>query len=152
MVSFSAASRREKDSSTSIVNGKRTSSHQETVTYLLQPKHEGKFTLAGASAKIDKKDCSSSSFTIEVVASQNAAQNAPDQSGNEQAIQQNSPQATGTVPADNIFLKLSLSKTSAVKGEPITATLKIYTREDIAGFEDIKFPTFSHTYTCILTS
>lgn len=130
-------------SSTSIVNGKRTSSHQETVTYLLQPKHEGKFTLAGASAKIDKKDCSSSSFTIEVVASQNAAQNAPDQSGNEQAIQQNSPQATGTVPADNIFLKLSLSKTSAVKGEPITATLKIYTREDIAGFEDIKFPTFN---------
>lgn len=133
-------------SSTSIVNGKRTSTHQETVTYLLQPKAKGKFALSGATAKIDKKECSSRSFTIEVVDSQTSdpqsyQQNQqPDQQRNQQ---QNSPQTTGTVSGENIFLKLSVSKTSAVKGEPITATLKIYTREEIAGFEDIKFPTFN---------
>ena len=134
-------------SSTNIINGKRTSTHQETVTYLLHPKSAGKFALSGATAKIDKKEYSSSSFTIEVVDSQsgNASTGAQPQSQAQQQpqSQQQSAQVTGTVSGDNIFLKLTVSKTSAMKGEPLTATLKIYTREDIAGFEDIRFPTFN---------
>lgn len=132
-------------SSTNIVNGKRTSSHQETVTYLLQPVREGKFTISGASAKVDKKECSSKGFTIEVVASQaDAAASAPQGGGSSsQDAVAGDIQSTGTVSNGDIFLKLSLSKTSVVKGEPITATLKIYTRTDIAGFEDVKFPTFN---------
>ena len=132
-------------SSTNIVNGKRTSSHQETVTYLLQPVREGKFTISGASAKVDKKECSSKGFTIEVVASQaDAAASAPQGGGSSsQDAAAGDIQSTGTVSNGDIFLKLSLSKTSVVKGEPITATLKIYTRTDIAGFEDVKFPTFN---------
>ena len=47
-------------SSTNIVNGKRTSSHQETVTYLLQPKQTGTFTIAAATATVDKQSVSSS--------------------------------------------------------------------------------------------
>ena len=39
-------------SSTSIINGKRTTSRQETVTYLLQPKATGTFTIAAATAKV----------------------------------------------------------------------------------------------------
>ena len=132
-------------SSTNIVNGKRTSSHQETVTYLLQPVREGKFTISGASAKVDKKECSSKGFTIEVVASQaDAAASAPQGGGSSSPdASGGTVQSTGTVSNGDIFLKLSLSKTSVVKGEPITATLKIYTRTDIAGFEDVKFPTFN---------
>ncbi|MBR6424313.1 MAG: BatD family protein, partial [Bacteroidales bacterium] len=53
------------------------------------------------------------------------------------------PATTGTVSNNDIFLRLTLSKTNVVKGEPITATLKLYTRTDIVGFEDIKFPTFN---------
>ena len=41
-----------------------------------------------------------------------------------------------------MFLKLTFSKTNVVKGEPIIATLKLYTKVPIAGFEDIKFPVF----------
>lgn len=131
-------------SSTNIVNGKRTSSHQETVTYLLQPVKEGKFTISGATAKVDKKECSSKGFTIEVVASQEeAATSASQGGGSSPDASAGTVQSTGTVSNGDIFLKLSLSKTSAVKGEPITATLKIYTRTDIAGFEDVKFPTFN---------
>ena len=43
----------------------------------------------------------------------------------------------------DIFLRLYLNKTKVVKGEPIIATLKIYTRSGIAGFEDVKFPVFN---------
>ncbi|MBQ0024372.1 MAG: BatD family protein [Bacteroidales bacterium] len=133
-------------SSTSIINGKRTSTHQETVTYLLRPKAEGNFTISGATAKIDKTECASTPFTIEVVASKSASVTSQSQGQTQSQMQsqsQSDARTTGTVSGDNIFLRLTVSKTSAVKGEPITATLKIYTREDIAGFEDIKFPVFN---------
>ncbi|MBR5056868.1 MAG: BatD family protein, partial [Bacteroidales bacterium] len=54
-------------SSTSIVNGKRTSTHQETRTYILQAKAAGKFTLPSATAEIEKNSYTSKPFTIEVV-------------------------------------------------------------------------------------
>ena len=141
-------------SSTNIVNGKRTSSHQETVTYLLQPKRSGTFTLAGATAKVDKTDVSSATLQIEVVAgqpsgAQQGSQQGVQQGGSQQgtATQQDDrrddPATTGTVSGEDIFIRLALSKTNVVKGEPITATLKLYTRTDISGIEDIKFPTFN---------
>ena len=141
-------------SSTNIVNGKRTSTHQETVTYLLQPKKTGTFTLAAATATVDKAAVSSSTLKIEVVAAGQQGQQTQPQSGsgsNQQSGQQtqpdrqggNDPAVTGTVSNQDIFLRLTLNKTNVVKGEPITATLKLYTRTDIAGFEDIKFPTFN---------
>ena len=141
-------------SSTNIVNGKRTSTHQETVTYLLQPRRTGTFTIAPASAKVDKQEVSSGSLQIEVVASQQQTQpsgssgggntgSQPSQPAQADRQQQNDPSVTGTVSNDDIFLRLTLNKTNVVKGEPVTATLKIFTRTDITGFEDIKFPTFN---------
>ena len=130
-------------SSTNIVNGKRTSTHQETVTYLLQPKKTGTFTLAAATATVDKAAVSSSTLKIEVVAAGQQGQQTQPQSGggsNQQSGQQtqpdrqggNDPAVTGTVSNQDIFLRLTLNKTNVVKGEPITATLKLYTRTDIA--------------------
>lgn len=140
-------------SSTSIVNGKRTSVHQETVTFLLQPKGEGTFTLPGATAKIERKEYGSDSFQIEVVKQQQSAaasQQGGNRNGSSQSTQSksqsdpaNDPSVTGTVPGSDIFLKMSVSKTNVVKGESVMATLKIYTRVDISAFEDIRFPTFN---------
>ena len=137
-------------SSTNIVNGKRTSTHQETMTYLLQPKRTGTFTIAAATATVDKAEVSSSTIRIEVVASQGTQSSGgqQNQGSGSSAAQGQQPQAsdpavTGTVSNQDIYLRLALSKTNVVKGEPITATLKIYTRTDIVGFEDIKFPTFN---------
>ena len=142
-------------SSTNIINGKRTSTHQETVTYLLQPRRTGTFTIAAASARVDKQEVSSSTLSIEVVDSQQQQQQQtqPSGGGNTQQGQsqpsqpdrtpKNDPSVTGTVSNQDIFLRMTLNKTNVVKGEPITATLKIYTRAEIVGFEDIKFPTFN---------
>lgn len=129
-------------SSTSIVNGKRTSVHSETYTYLLQAKKEGTFTLPGASGVIDKKEYSSRGFTIEVVASGsgNAQNTQPAVTDDSQPVSE--PSATG-VSASDVFMKLYLNKTNVVKGEPIMATLKLYTKVDIGGFENIKFPIFN---------
>ena len=135
-------------SSTNIVNGKRTSSHQETVTYLLLPKRTGTFTISAATASVDKKEVSSSPLQIEVVASQGnqssgGQQNQGSGAAQGQQRQAGDPTGTGTVSNQDIFLRLSLGKTSVVKGEPVTATLKLYTRSDISGIEDVRFPTFN---------
>ncbi|MCF0177980.1 MAG: BatD family protein, partial [Bacteroidales bacterium] len=112
-------------SNTTIVNGKRESSHTETYTYLLQPVREGRFTIPGATATVSKNKCNSGSFTIEVVKaqeSQNASSGAATGAADSRS---NNAAATGTVAKDDLFLKLTVSKTSVVKGEPISATLKL---------------------------
>lgn len=134
-------------SSTSIINGKRTSSYQATVTYVMQARGTGKFTLPAATAEVDHNSCSSHQFTIEVVEGESTPDaQAPAQS-RQSRQQQPDNQASaaapsGTVSSGDIFLRLYLGKTNLVKGEPTTATLKLYTRADIAGFEDVHFPTF----------
>lgn len=131
-------------SSTSIVNGKRTSTHQETYTYVMQAKGPGKFTIPAATATVDHSECSSGAFSIEVVAGETASSASSQDSYDNQARNDASSQAavTGTVSGEDIFLRLSVAKTTLVKGEPTVATLKLYTRADIAGFEDVHFPTF----------
>ena len=42
-----------------------------------------------------------------------------------------------------MFLRLTLSKRKLMVGEPVTATLKLYQRVNIAGIENAKFPDFN---------
>ena len=49
----------------------------------------------------------------------------------------------GSINAGDIFLNLTLNRNSAVVGEPIIATLKLYQRVNIGGFENVTFPTFN---------
>ena len=131
-------------SSTSIVNGKRTSTHQETYTYIVQALSEGTFTLPAATATVGKESCSTGEFTIEVVSGDKRSQAASDpDAGNAAAAATADQGASAQVSSGDIFLRLTVSKTQVVKGEPLTATLKLYTRVDVTGFEEVHFPTFN---------
>ena len=134
-------------SSVSIINGKTTRSSQTTYTYVLLPKNTGRFQLNAAEATVDKERLTSSRPTIEVVSDGAAAASQGSQGSQGQSVQgQGSGQSsaqTGTVSADDMFLRLSFSKRNVMVGETITATLKLYQRVNIAGFEDAKFPTFN---------
>lgn len=129
--------------SVSIVNGQRSKSSQTTYTYILLPRKTGKFTLRPGTATVKGEKFSSKAASIEVVANgakPSGGQQAQEDAGREQSARQ---QQTGTVSAEDMFLRMSVSKTRAVVGETLTATLKLYQRVNIAGFEDVKFPTFS---------
>lgn len=128
--------------SVSIINGKTTRNSQYTYTYVLLPKAVGTFTLPAAVASVDGRQEESPSPRIEVVG--NGAQQRASQPGSESSSdeQQNS-QRSNASPESDIFMRFSLSRTSVVVGEPITATLKLFTRGSIAGFEDAKFPAFN---------
>lgn len=132
-----------RSTSVQIVNGKRSESSQTTYSYILKPVKTGKFTLAKASAKVKGNEIFSQEQTIEVVASgssSSSGQSAP--SGQSQSAQPR-PSQQGAISDNDIFMNLSLSRTNVVLGEPITATVKLYQRVNISGFESASFPSFN---------
>ncbi len=132
-------------SSISIVNGKKTQSSQTTYTYVLMPRATGNFQLPAASAAIKGQKISSRPVTVQVVSNGASQRQGSSQQDRQQADDARSQQqaSTGNVSGEDIFMRLTLSKNKAVVGETINATLKLYHRVNIAGFEDAKFPTFN---------
>ena len=127
--------------SVSIVNGKTTKSSQTSFTYILQAKKAGTYNLAPATATVKGTEIRSRSAQVTVVegGSQQGAVSGQAQSGD--GGQGSSRQAVSQ--DGEIFLRLYLSKHDAVVGEPITATLKLYQRANLTGFEDARFPKFN---------
>lgn len=142
-------------SSTTIINGKRTSSYSVTYTYVLEASDNGVVNVSEASAEIEGSTYTTKPVSIEIVknaAGQQSTQtqgSTPSQQASSQqnnqggsAFSSNDESAVSYGKAD-LFLRMSLNKTKVVKGEPIIATLKIYTRSNIRAFEDIKWPVFN---------
>lgn len=130
-----------KSTSIQIINGKRSKSVQTTYTYVLRPNTTGQFNLPQAVAKIKDKEIKSVAYSIQV-ASAGAASSSARQPQASSGTQSQSQRSVGVQDGD-IFLKLDLSRTNVVVGEPITAVLKLYQRVNIAGFENVTFPTFN---------
>ena len=127
--------------STQIVNGKRSKSVEISYTYIVRPLAEGIAKISAASAVIDGKVYTTGEVSVEVVKGA-ASQGGQQQQQGQVTGQAQQTQTSSEVSGKDIFLSLTFSKTKVVKGEPIIATLKLYTRVGIAGFEDIKFPVF----------
>ncbi len=138
----------QKGSSTSIqiINGKTTRSSQTSYTYILQARKTGTFTIQPAVAKVKGTEVRSKAVTIQVVDGGGSQAAASGQQGGSQGGGQQQSQARGSSQSAagnaDIFMRLSMSRGSVVVGEPVTATLKIYHRANLVGFENAKFPTF----------
>lgn len=128
--------------STQIINGKRTESVEMSYTFIVRPTASGVAKISSASASIGGKVYTTKEISVEVVKGDAQQSGNQQQQGAVTGDAQQTRQPSGEVSAKDVFLKLSFSKTKVVKGEPIIATLKLYTRVPIAGFEDIKFPVF----------
>ena len=131
-----------RSTSIQIVNGKRSKSVQTTYTYVVRPSGTGKFSFPRASAKVKGKEIFSEPASIQVAAAGAASSSRPQQQTRQSGQQQTQRQQTGIQDGD-IFLKMDLSRSKVVVGEPIIATLKLYQRVNIAGFENVTFPTFN---------
>lgn len=124
-------------SSMSFING--AMSQSITLSYIVAAKKEGKFTIGAASINAGGTTLQSSPIAIEVVkGNANTQQN----QGNAATTQNQSAPSTESV-WDNLFVKTIVSKTKAYQGEQITVTHKVYTRYQLRGFQDIKFPDYT---------
>ncbi len=125
-------------SSIQIVGGQMTRSSNYTITYVLLPQQEGNFTINAASVRVGKSEYKTKALPIEVV------DEVPSGSGGKQAAQSGqTADVQQQVGKDDILLRMVLSRTTAFKGEPIRATLKLYYRVNLRGDNGSKFPSFN---------
>ena len=120
--------------SMSFVNG--VMSQSITLSYIISAKKEGKFTIGAASITVNGTVLQSNPVTIEAVKGAAGSQGGNQNPGNPSA-------PTTENVADNLFLKTTVSKTKVYQGEQITITHKVYTRYQLRGFNNIKFPDYN---------
>ena len=124
-------------SSTQIINGKMSNQTSYSYVYYLQAVKEGRFVIAPANFTLKNKTYSSDSLHIEVVGSTSQKQGAPQGIINSE----NDPEVQ---PAGkDLFINLSVNRREIFLGEPVVATVKIYSRVNIAGINEIKYPAFN---------
>jgi hypothetical protein len=134
------------------VNG--TVSQSVTYSYILRPKNQGTFKIGKAAIQVSGVWMESNEVTVQVTApvaqQQTQRQRNPfdpfDDPFFNQEQQEEEPQAnTGDLEKqlkDDVFIKLLVNKSSVYKGEMLTATYKLYFRQNLSGFNVTKAPAF----------
>lgn len=123
-------------SSTQIINGSVSQQVSNSFVYYFQALKEGKFVIPPASFTLKNKTYYSDSLHIEVL-SENARQNPQKNGGNSQAGAEAEPAGR------DLYVDLRLNRRDVYIGEGIVATVKIYTRVNLAGINEIKYPAFT---------
>lgn len=119
----------------SIINGRTTSTTEESYTYTLTAKEAGTFTIAAATITSSGKQYTSNTLTIKVLP--------PDSKTQESAQGNQSISQSGQGTDDKTFARVILSKTNVYEQEGILATIKIYTKAaGIRSLESATFPSF----------
>ncbi|MCF8222738.1 MAG: BatD family protein [Bacteroidales bacterium] len=116
--------------STQIVNGKVTSSVSNTYTYYLQATKEGEFILDPGKFVYEKKEYLSSPAEIEVVSEG-------------QNVQGGSSDNRESPGSDELYVRLVIDKNEVFLGEHLVASLKIYSKVNISGIQEVKYPDFN---------
>jgi hypothetical protein len=133
---FTVYSGPNQSTSMQIVNG--SISQSIALSYYLAAKKEGTFTIGSASITVGNNTLQSNTVNIEVVKGGNTQQQAPSQ-------QQSGSQAKtgGQTSTENLFSRTSVSKLKVYAGEQIIITHKVYTRMNLKGFQNVKFPSYN---------
>lgn len=117
-------------SSMQIINGQVSQSFSYSYTYILQANTEGKHTLKPAEIIVNGQTYKSNEIEIEVVKGSSAGQQQQNQANTQQ------------ISNEDIFVRVILNKNNVYQGEQIVATVAIYTRLSLVGFEEMKFPSY----------
>ncbi|MCU0472906.1 MAG: BatD family protein [Bacteroidales bacterium] len=124
-------------SSTQIINGKMSHQTSYTYVYFLQAVKEGKYVISPAVFTLKNKTYQSDSMRIEVINSNTRQANV--QAGGSTRQENTRIESAG----GDIFIDLTLNRREVYLGEHITATVKIFTRVNLSGINEIKYPPFT---------
>lgn len=116
------------------INGEMTSTSTTTLIYYIVASAPGKFTIPPAQYETKKLTVVSAPVEIEIT----AAGAAPVQSARQGNRQEQQAPASGS----ELSLRLLLNTREVYVGQPVTATLKLYTRINLSGINELKYPDF----------
>lgn len=113
-------------SSTSFINGKRTSTFQQTYTYTLMATKEGSFTLPPAKVTVSGEQYTSNGVRITVLpADEQPTSSSQSSTAGRQTASQSS-QTSAQTSSENIFVRTIVSKTKVHEQEAILLSYKLY--------------------------
>lgn len=129
------------------VNGRSSSSSSQEYTMIYKANKVGKYKIGGASIMVNGKRMTTSSFTIEIVPSgQHVGGNAQSSaSPGSNGVQYSDPmtQTAGkAVKANDLFVRIEMSKKRIFEQEAVVCTIKLYTKYQISQF----FPTLQPSF------
>lgn len=120
------------------VNGNMSQSF--SISFLISAKKEGKLTIGPMVMLVNGQNIQSNPLTVEAVKGNVAPQQQQQTAqGNEQEEAAYSTKVSG----EEVFLRTSVSKTKCYLGEQVTVTQKVYSRLDLRGFQNVKFPSYN---------
>lgn len=120
------------------VNGAMSQSF--SISFLIAAKKEGKFQIGSMVFTFNGQNVGSSPVNIE--ATKGAVPAGQQQQQQTQTAQNPGEQATKS-SGEDVFVKTSVSKSKCYIGEQIMVTHKIYSRFDLRGFQNVKFPAYN---------
>lgn len=134
-------------SSTSFVNGHRTSSFEQTYTYTLMAQKAGTFTIGPATVKVDGENVQSNGVRIQVLPADQEESN-QQSAGSRQSsptTQSSQSSSSGAVTSENLFVRTIASKTRVHEQEALMITYKLYfANVDVAQLtNNTKLPEFT---------
>ncbi len=134
-------------SSIQIINGAMTQTVSYSYTYILRADQEGEFDIAPATVSINGVPVKSQGARVKVVkGNAQAGGRSSSQSGQSQPGQQQQGNRQGSggesIASGDLFVKTILSKSDVYQGEHILVTQKIYSKVNLVGFDDVKYPSY----------
>lgn len=133
-------------SSTSFVNGKRTSTYTQTYTYTLLAQREGTFTIPPADIKVSGERYQSNGVRITVLPPDEQGTTSQEQGARSQEQgTRNQAASDGSITSENLFIRTIVSKTRVHEQEAILLSYKLYfAGVDVAQFtNNTKIPEFT---------
>lgn len=115
-----------RQSSTQIVNGHYSRSSSVTYTFVLLCSKAGKYTLPGATAKVNGQTIKSNSLTINV-AGIGQGHNGGQQGGSAQSPTSRPTRSVGSVSNSDLFMTATVNRTNVYEQEAVLLTYKVYT-------------------------
>lgn len=126
------------------INGEMSSVSTTTLIYYVVATVPGRYTIPAASFESKNVSVTAPAREIEVVAGGSAPTQGQGQAQS-QVPAQGSGQPSGLQAADggtDISLRLQVSTREVYVGQPVAATLKLYTRVNLSGINELKYPDF----------
>lgn len=151
----------------SIVNGVVSQQFTATYTYYLQASKVGVFTISPATFTVKDKNYTSNGLKIEVIpgvvsgtsggasgtssgqvspSGSPAPDEDPSQAQAPQSLQSASASDQPASSQQDMYLRLLLDKTTVYQGEPIAASIKLFSKTQISGIDKAVFPPFDGFY------
>lgn len=120
-------------------NGNMSQSY--TISFLIAAKKEGKLVIGPMAMSVNGQNIQSAPVSIEAVKGAVPAQQQQAQGQGNGQVQEE--QGGVKVSGEEVFIRTMASKTKCYLGEQVTVTQKVYSRLDLRGFQNVKFPSYN---------